>query len=750
MNQTRREFLATAGLAVGALSLAGCAHPRPPKPAVVSQPSNEPWYRRTLRWGQTNISEADPSTYDIGWWRDYWRQTRVQGVIVNAGGIVTYYPSRIPLQYRASTLGNRDLFGELVQAAHTDGLAVLARMDSSKAHDSLYDAHPGWFAIDAKGTPHKAGELFITCINSPYYDDYLPEVLREIAQRYHPEGFTDNSWSGLGRDSICYCENCARRFREKTGKSLPTRKNWDDAAYREWITWNYARRIELWDWNNRVTREAGGSNCLWIGMNSGSIVGQCQSFRDYHGICARTEMLLLDHQARGGGSFSQNAEAGQLIHNLLGWSKLVPESMAMYQAGRPTFRKTSVSAPEARLWILEGVAGGLQPWWHHIGAQQEDRRQFVIAESIYLWHEANEEFLINREPVANVGLVWSQKNTDFFGRDHPNEIVEQPWRGWAQALVRARIPFLPIHTDDLAAQQSQLCVLILPNLGALSDAQAANVRRFVQAGGALICTGRTGLFDEWGQPREDFALADLLGCHYVALGRESERPREAPSESIHTYLRIEKRGPLGQLESVHPVLKGFDQTEILPFGGWLGDVVASQGASVLLTFIPAFPVYPPETSWMREPRTHIPGLVLNAASAGRVAFLIADLDRRYAIDGLPDHGNLLANLVQWAANDRFPVQVDGPGLIDCHVYRQKDRFLVHLVNLTTSGGSRGPIDEVIPVGPVTVSLAIPDGFDRRTVRLRVRQEKNISTTITHGQIAVTLPSLFEHELIVLG
>jgi hypothetical protein len=458
-------------------------------------------------------------------------------------------------------------------------------------------------------------------------------------------------------------------------------------------------------------------------------------------------MLLVDHQSRGGGSFSQNAEVGQLIHSLLGWSKLVPESMAMYQAGRPTFRKTSVSAPEAQLWMLEGIAGGLQPWWHHVGAQQDDQRQFGIAESIYRWHEANQEFLINREPVANVGLVWSQNNTDFFGRDHPNELVEQPWRGWTQALVRARIPFLPIHADDIDTQGSSMSVLILPNLGALSDPQAAKVRRFVQAGGSLICTGRTSLFDEWGQPRQDFALADLLGCHYVALGREHEPPRQAPVESIHTYLRIESPSPLQSLDSV---FKGFEQTDILPYGGWLGDVVASKGTSVLLTFIPAFPVYPPETSWMREPRTHIPGLMVHQVGTGRVAFLVADIDRRYAMDGLPDHGNLLANLVRWAANDRFPIQVDGSGPVDCHVYRQKERLIVHLVNLTTSGVARGPIEEIIPVGPVKVSLEIPAELERKAVRLLVSQQKRPSVRFGDGRVTVELPQLFAHELIVVG
>ena len=33
-----------------------------------AEDSRVAWYRRTLRWGQTNITEKDPVRYDIGWW----------------------------------------------------------------------------------------------------------------------------------------------------------------------------------------------------------------------------------------------------------------------------------------------------------------------------------------------------------------------------------------------------------------------------------------------------------------------------------------------------------------------------------------------------------------------------------------------------------------------------------------------------------------------------------------------------------
>jgi len=213
-------------------------------------------------------------------------------------------------------------------------------------------------AVDANGRPHQAGELYITCINGPYYEEHIPSILREIVERYHPEGFTDNSWSGLGRGTICYCENCKRKFRERGGKELPQRKDWNDPAYREWILWNYSRRLEIWELNNQTAKSSGGPNCIWSGMNSGSISGQCQSFRDYKAICERAEIIMLDHQSRSDNSgFQNNSEIGKLIHGLLGWEKLVPESMAMYQAGRPTFRLASKPAPEARMWMLDGIAG---------------------------------------------------------------------------------------------------------------------------------------------------------------------------------------------------------------------------------------------------------------------------------------------------------------------------------------------------------------------------------------------------------
>jgi hypothetical protein len=732
--------------------------------AKIDGDKNDPWYRTITRWGQVNITEKDPQQYDIGWWRKYWKRTETKGVIINAGGIVAYYPTKVPFHRQAEYLQGKDLFGELCRAAHEDGLAVFARMDSNRAHQQFYDAYPGWFTVDMNGKPYKAGEMYLSCVNSPYYEKHIPAILTEIASLYKPEGFTDNSWSGLTRDSICYCNYCRKSFRDKTGNELPENKNWNDKGYRDWIQWNYDRRLEIWDLNNKTTKAAGGEHCIWAGMNSGSITGQSNYFRDYKRICERAEIIMLDDQARSNeGGFQHNAQIGNLIHGLLGWDKLVPESMAMYQSGGGVnFRVASKVPAEARMWMINGIAGGIQPWWHHVSAYHEDRRMYKTAEPIMKWHRDNEQYLINRMPVANVGVVWSQQNTDYYGRDNANELTTLPWRGMTNALVRARIPYLPIHADQIESNASSLKVLVLPNVAALSDVQVEAIRKYVSAGGSIVATGDTSLCNEWGEERADYALAGILGVHKIANNNNTDDvPAKVAGNAYHTYLRLlpELRsqidGPKNGKEPAisgtrHKILDGFQETDLIPFGGLLNPLRVENDGEVLMTLVPQFRVYPPETAWMREAKTDIPGVIVRKTNAGgRIVFMAADIDRQYAVNNLPDHGNLIKNSVRWALDDEVPFSIDGPGLLDVHLYQQKGRLIMHVVNLTSAATWRQPLEEFIPVGPIKIGVRLIQGVRGKNVELKVSNKK-VEGQVKEGFTQLTIENVTDHELIVIS
>ncbi len=742
---SRRRFLQQ--LAGGAALLTLASHRGF---AAETSAAATPWYRRTLRWGQTNLTEIDPTRFDLAWWRNYWKRTAVQGVVVNAGGIIAYYPSDVPLHHRSPFLGTRDLFGEIRRAAHEDGVAVFARMDSNRAGEDFYRAHPDWFAHDAAGKPYRVTELYQACVNGPYYDEYLPAILREVATRYRPEGFTDNNWNGPMRHQPCFCANCERKFRARTGQALPPHADWNDALYRQWIMWNYERRLEIWDSFNAVARAAGGPDCLWVGMVSGSPSWQARVFRDDREIFRRTELVMLDDQRRHDNEgFQHNAETGKRIRSAGGWDMVVPESMAMYHNAENSIRLAMKPPLEVRMWFVEGVAGGIQPWWHMVGSVQEDRRMFETAVPLWQWHREHEEFLVNRRPVATVGLVWSQRNMDFFGRDEGAVMVDEPWNGFTQALVRARIPYVPVHADDLerVAKELGLKLLILPNVAALSDAQVASLRRFVAAGGGLLATGLSSLCNEWGDVRPDFALADLFGAHLPAgHGWRDDAKRTAWAKDwTQTYLRL----PAESAGARPEVLADFAGTDIVAFGGVLEPLEVDTGASVPLTLVPVVPVMPVEAVWMREPKTGIPGAVLNEKTGGgRVAYLPADIDRRFARDNLPDHGNLLARLVRWAARDDMPLRVEGAGLIDANLYRQTGRLVLHLVNLTSAGTWRTPVHELIPVGPTKVAVRLESGAIGATVRSLVSDGK-FAATVRNGWVHFEVPSISDHEVLVI-
>ena len=192
----------------------------------------------------------------------------------------------------------------------------------------------------------------------------------------------------------------------------------------------------------------------------------------------------------------------------------------------------------------------------------------------------------------------------------------------------------------------------------------------------------------------------------------------------------------------HDILDGFEATDILPFGGRLENVNITHDASIPITFIPAFPIYPPEFAWMRNSDSGKPVVVLRElTSGGRVVYLAGDIDRCFRRDNLPDHGDLLANLIRWAANGQIPLEVNGPGLVDCQIYRQPRRLMMHLVNLT--GTAQKPLHEIVPVGPLQVRVR-----GRGIVRSLVTSQA-ISTTYQDDWLVFELPRLEMHDVFVI-
>lgn len=701
----------------------------------------EAWYKRTFLWGQTNLTEDDPKKCDLNFWVDYWKKTGVEGVIINCGGIVSYYQSRYDTQYKAAFLGDQDYFGIWNEAARKAGLAVVARMDINATSEKMYEEHPDWYCRDRDGNVIMSQGRYVTCVNGGYYQDFLPKVFEEIIEKYHPDGFADNSWAGLKRDTICYCDSCKKKFQEAYGLELPKKVDWSDSAYRKWVRWNYALRVKNWNFFNEVTKRAGGEDCRWFGMLTADPFDTGGRFYDIKALVKDADFIFSDQQSREGAyGFEQNAVNGNLLRLAAKENITVAESMAHYYKGIRTFRLSAAPAQEVRNWMLCGISGGIAPWYHFVGGGTQDGRKFHISDDLFRMLKEQEVYLQNRENNARVGIVWNQESAIYYGREEGKERCGYPFYGFAKALSRAGIPFIPVHADDLKRYADRLDTIVLPNVAILTKEQESAVLDFIEQGKGLVITGWTGLMDEEGQERPEGTsrLFERLGIRKTGgtTGAGQDSSADWMRHESHNYLAVKEPNPL---------LAGLEETSLIPFGGEVIQTVSEGPLKPALHLIPAFPIYPPEFAWIREEKEEIVTAYAGVLDSGaKVVFLPADIDRCYIRFCLPDLGVILQNAVRYAAEGRFPVTVSGPGHVHCDAYVQENRLLIHLVNLSGSDGVYGSVTQNFPIGPVEIRL-LDVSAKREALSLTTGERLQISKEEEY--VCIRLERLEEQELL---
>jgi len=128
--------------------------------------------------------------------------------------------------------------------------------------------------------------------------------------------------------------------------------------------------------------------------------------------------------------------------------------------------------------------------------------------------------------------------------------------------------------------------------------QAREIRAFVDPGGSVLTTFETGLYDESGKPRSDFALASLFGMLRVGgrIGYGGKPKFGGPVAGSTFMQRIEQPD--------YPILSGFGDTDVIKGGSCY--VPTTAGGKPLLTLIPQYPIYPAEAVFPKVGGTDTP------------------------------------------------------------------------------------------------------------------------------------------------
>jgi hypothetical protein len=728
MSITRRDFLTNSTLAGAGMFL---KHPLSIFEAIAGE--DDKWYLKMRRVAQHNLNEYDPKILDIDSWVDYWSSLKLNAVVLTGGGFIAMYPTKLPNHYKSQFLGDRDLFGDYLKALKKKNIRVIARIETNFLHKSIFKERPEWFERNKDGSPREHSEtpwVYRTCLFSNYRNEQVPKIINEMASLYDIDGFFTNSWPQVELPPhLCYCENC---------------KKLGDLTQKQIIEKSMERTLETINIINDTVKKKG--NKLVYNVNIAGGIGAIQDLKKVANI---SSWITTDHQGRGGNTAIWDcAQQGKVAYAVM---KGKPVTNVVGTKTGP-WRHSSNSEEETTLWLAQTTSSGMIPWLVWLGSDLPDKRWQEIGRKYYQFLAKNETHFFNKRPMARLGVVFSNRMNELYkapGRVpggywgetvNPNERGNSTdyLQGIYYALLEGRFLFDFIHEDDLTPEGlKNYTAIILPNTALISDTQATNLRNYVNTGGSIMATFETGLYDEWGKQRNDFALADIFDAH----------------------LKPGYKGPLGQIfytsiDTSHEIVQSFKELERLPGGEFYVPMQAS--GKHILNIVPPFPNGIPEMVYP-YPRSELknvnqvkdnPALVVREKGKSRLVYFPTDIDKNVWTRGSVDQSKLLQEAVKWMLNGKENVIVEGEGYVEVFAWETEPGFALHLLNYNNPNMTKASIRKSFPVGKQNIKMKLPNDVRISKAKL-LRADTDLSYKQTGNVIEFEIPSITDFEIAAL-
>lgn len=668
--------------------------------------SDKRWYQKQLRILQTVLREPDIVDYDANAVVSYMEDIRANCIVINGGGIVDFFRHDLETANPNPFMTNEDILKDLTEACHRRGLKVIVRVDFRGVDKRIYDLNPDWFALDERGKPFywaNSGEspypLYTACYLSYYRNGHAFRMAEHLLKTYNVDGIWENSPFQLG---ACYCNVCVSRYREEKGKDIPRGGSFYDKTYdeyREWKADNLNRHLREF----RETVKAFGEEKIYCAEIFGLFYNQYDSTSsDLYQV--KDDFDFLVTPLFTGNHQPLNAPT-TLIKFLQG---LEPEKVPIMLFGHlgtnNELRYVASPDAETRIWMWHAVAAGGSLWncifnGHHPG-DTFDRRNALLCKDVYEYMERHEERLHRQTPEADVAIFYSRASNKKFGNgDRSKDAYITNIIGMEQVLNELNLQYrflLDMHMTEETLKDVRC--LAIPNGACLSDEEIRLIRQYVNAGGRVIATGETSLYDADGQPRPDLGLGDVFGCSYAGVKKDG-------SHYGYQFIR-----------GAHPLTAGFEDTELIANWGETllvrataaGDAAdADAAAETPITFVPQIFPQSPERAWPKSFATDFPTCLVRRSGQGLAVYFPYGVDKQVWSHGHRDFRTVLGNAFRYLLDGEQNVRSDAPPSVRIMLNRVEgdaSRYMLHLINTTSSPGR--PVHHIVPVGGFEVELLL--------------------------------------------
>ncbi len=674
-----------------------------------------PWWKmNNLRVIQTNLPDYDVLKLNPDSLVKDLKYFSANTLIINAGGIMAYYPTKLDFHYRNPYL-RPAMLGDVVKKCHEAGIKVIVRFDFSRIHKSVFEQNPDWCYISPKGERMINDEMVVVSINAPYVQDRAFRIIEEVINAYPVDGIflnmpgyqVNNAYEGkyYGIDQNDADKKAFAAY--SGGKELPKAEDRNDSVYLRYLEFKtYSGK----QWSEKLYQLVKSKN-------------------DRIAICTYTDQFvdIIRHESQASASlpYWPYGASDNIANATASYPDHIISNASIQQISFQS-RFNAVEPGEVSIRLYENIAGGSGLDLSLMGDMRdyEDERNFEVIKKVYGFHKKNEIWYGNYSSPAKILIVapgsW------------PSGLPAQEYRGIQLMLKEVHIPFDIIEQKEIVNQFPALKnykLIILPDITGVSVNTVQVLKQVLQSGVQLLATNKT-LSDNPSALKEIFSASIVNG----------------DLDGTGNYIEIDD----------YEIFKRLTKQKLISWKYNLGLYDFSLMDERMLPLLSKGRPGPPEITGGQEPMGfHAIGI--RKYPKAKAMLFPSNIGRAYFQTGYEQYKNILLDLISFLYPDaekliissapprvelvlknysrNIPENFKNPG---------KEGMILHCINLTGfSGNTYFP--------PLTVNdcrFSIQTGFRPGSVFL-MNTKKPLPFTYQYGRVNFILNELHDYEAIVI-
>jgi hypothetical protein len=677
-------------------------------------PESKPWWKaNNLRVMQTNLPAYEAATLNPDSLLADLKNFSANTLIINAGGIMAFYPTKLEYQYTNPYMKD-DMLGEVISKCHENGIRVIVRFDFSRAHKSIFEKQPDWFYLSPKGERIVNDDMYVISINAPYEQEQLFNIVEEVIDLYPVDGIfinmpgyaTKNAYTGEyhGIDQNPYDQ---KRFAEYSGgMELPKEEDASDTVFKKYIEFKAFTSDDLIRRVNELVK----------------------SKNENIAVCTYSEkhVDIIRHESQTNSlpywPYNASDNVSNTIHS---YPEHIVSNASIQQISFQS-RYNAVEPEEVAIRLYENIANGSGLDMSIMGdfRNYEDERNFEIYRKVYALHKKYEPYFGKYTSPAQVAVIapgsW------------PSGDAAQEYRGIQLMLKEAHIQFDIIEKSQIGNLKERLKkykLIILPEIVSLDEESLAALTKLSQWGTNLLATNRS-------LSAHPEALESLFGAKINQIDHEGSG----------FYLNPADKG----------LFKRFDQQELLFWKFNLGTYdFAGADEAKLPIFTPGRPGPPEKIGGHEFSGSYAVGIKNHAES--KAILLPANLGKLYYLHGYEQHKNILLDLIDYSfpeagdliltnAHPRIEAILQDFALNTPENYGKdiQEGKILHLINLT--GFSGNTYFDPLPV--YNTEFKIKTGFKPQKIWGMI-SEKELDFSYDQGYVSIKVERIDDFEGVVI-